>query len=240
MTEKNLDDYLDDDDFVDRIVRETEAKKFQVGDTVTGRPGKRPMNEVVTGMIWAIRETHNGTELCLDNGFWMQPKNATLVTSGGSVSNVAPNSDNIPVTISPAATATFVTLDSGTRQSFPSGMQRDTQSGKPRYDLIPLWFLRELAELMARGAEKYGDRNWEQANSPEEADRMDASGLRHHFQYLEGDTTENHLAATVFNLFAAETTRREIAAAEWTEIGFSDGDTLGTGTIYVAPAGDFS
>ncbi|WP_158881901.1 dATP/dGTP diphosphohydrolase domain-containing protein [Amycolatopsis anabasis] len=108
----------------------------------------------------------------------------------------------------------FVTLDSGKRHEFESGMRRDAQEGKPRYDLIPLWFLRELAELMARGAEKYGDRNWELANSKEEADRMDASGLRHHFQYLEGDRTENHLAAVCFNLFAAEQTRRKVAAAE--------------------------
>lgn len=108
----------------------------------------------------------------------------------------------------------FITLDSGTRATFPSGMQRDTQSGKPRYDLIPIWFIRELAELMARGAEKYGDKNWELADSPAEADRMDASGLRHHFQYLEGDKTENHLAATVFNLFAAEQTRRKVGSNE--------------------------
>jgi hypothetical protein len=93
-------------------------------------------------------------------------------------------------------------------------MQRDTQAGKPRYDLIPLWFLRELAELMARGAEKYGDENWTLANTPEEVKRMHASGLRHHFQYLEGDKTENHLAATVFNLFAAEQTSWKVGGSE--------------------------
>lgn len=104
----------------------------------------------------------------------------------------------------------FTTKDSGERVEYASGMHRDVQTGKPRYDLIPLWFIRRLAELMARGAEKYGDRNWQLANTPEEADRMDGSGLRHHYQYLERDKSEDHLAATVFNLFSAEDTRTRV------------------------------
>ena len=54
----------------------------------------------------------------------------------------------------------YQTKDSGKRVEFKSGMRRDSTEGKPRYDLIPLEPLKRLAELYARGAEKYGDRNW--------------------------------------------------------------------------------
>lgn len=49
----------------------------------------------------------------------------------------------------------FTTKDSGKRQSFDTGMVRDVQDGKPRYDLIPTEGLHRLADLYARGAEKY-------------------------------------------------------------------------------------
>ena len=45
----------------------------------------------------------------------------------------------------------FITKDSGVREEFASGMKRDTQNGKPRYDLLDRAFLKRWAELMARG-----------------------------------------------------------------------------------------
>lgn len=98
----------------------------------------------------------------------------------------------------------FVTRDSGERKEYASGMRRDIETDKPRYDLIPIFFLKRVAELMARGAEKYGARNWELASSEEELARFRASALRHMFQYLSGEVDEDHAAAVVFNLFAAE------------------------------------
>ncbi len=98
----------------------------------------------------------------------------------------------------------FETKDSGERVQFSTGMQRDTQNSKPRYDLIWLPGLKRVAELMARGAAKYSDRNWEKASTQEELDRFKASLLRHVYQYLEGDRTEDHMAAIVFNAFGAE------------------------------------
>lgn len=106
----------------------------------------------------------------------------------------------------------YETKDSGERHNYLSGMVRDTQKGKPRFDL--LWVeglpykdqpLYRLAMLMARGAEKYGDRNWENANSPEEAKRFDGSGLRHYAQAVSGETDEDHYAAVLFNVMAAMT-----------------------------------
>src|SRR5690606_36904378 len=100
----------------------------------------------------------------------------------------------------------FVTKDSGVRAHFESGMQRDTEEGKARFDLLfPLdipyerQFVTRLAELMARGALKYEDRNWEKANSSEELARFKSSAARHFVQWLTGDIEEDHAAAVVFN-----------------------------------------
>lgn len=104
----------------------------------------------------------------------------------------------------------FITKDSGIREEYGSGMVRDTQSGKPRYDLIDLAFLKRWAELMGRGAEKYGERNWELADSEDELARFKQSALRHMFQWLEGDGTEDHAVAVAFNLAAAEFVKRKL------------------------------
>jgi 5'-deoxynucleotidase YfbR-like HD superfamily hydrolase len=111
--------------------------------------------------------------------------------------------DNPKVVFSdPPKIGEYVTKDSGARVEYDSGMRRDTNEGKPRYDLIPIKPLRRLAELYARGAVKYGDRNWQLANSQEELERFKASGLRHMFQWLNGEDDEDHAIATVWNIFA--------------------------------------
>lgn len=104
----------------------------------------------------------------------------------------------------------YVTKDSGKRESFDSGMVRDTQDDKPRFDLLlPLGvpysdqFLTRVAGLLARGAAKYDERNWEKAEGEAELTRFKASALRHLMQYLAGETDEDHMAAVVFNLMGA-------------------------------------
>lgn len=96
----------------------------------------------------------------------------------------------------------FQTKDSGKRQDYASGMRRDIQEGKPRYDLIYEPLLTRWAELMARGADKYGENNWQLANSREELARFKASGWRHFIQAMRGDGDEDHYAAVCFNLAA--------------------------------------
>jgi hypothetical protein len=115
----------------------------------------------------------------------------------------------------------FETKDSGERAQFESGMQRDTEAGKPRFDLmIPLdvpydeQMITRLAALFGRGAVKYESRNWEQANSEEEMARMKSSGFRHFMQWMAGETDEDHAAAVMFNIIAHETTAYKVAAAE--------------------------
>jgi hypothetical protein len=104
-------------------------------------------------------------------------------------------------------TATRITKDSGQRQEFSTGMKRDTQTGKPRYDLLlpkdlpleeqPLY---RWAMLMGRGAEKYDERNWEKARTQAELDRYISSLLRHAMQVATGQTDEDHEAACMFNI----------------------------------------
>lgn len=106
--------------------------------------------------------------------------------------------------------AKFTTLDSGKRESYDSGMQRDVQDDKPRFDLLlPVGvpysdqFLTRVAGLLARGAEKYSERNWELAEGEAELARFRASALRHMMQWQAGEDDEDHLAAIVFNLMGA-------------------------------------
>lgn len=106
---------------------------------------------------------------------------------------------------------TFNTKDSGKREEFSTGMVRDTQDDKPRYDLIDGAFLKRWAELMARGAKKYGENNWKKAATTEELTRFRASAVRHLFQYLEGDRSEDHAAAVAFNLAGAEMVEEKLA-----------------------------
>lgn len=98
----------------------------------------------------------------------------------------------------------YITKDSGERVEFDSGMRRDIQDGKPRYDLIPTFMLKRLAELYARGSEKYGERNWQLANSEEELQRFRASAWRHFVQYMNGEVDEDHASAVFFNIIAIE------------------------------------
>lgn len=105
----------------------------------------------------------------------------------------------------------FLTKDSGERQEFSTGMQRDTQTNKPRYDLLDYPMLKRWAELMGRGAVKYGERNWTKASTQEEMDRFDASLLRHTFQLLEGDRSEDHASAIMFNVAGREMVREKLS-----------------------------
>jgi hypothetical protein len=116
----------------------------------------------------------------------------------------------------------FTTKDSGKREEYVSGMRRDTQEDKPNYDLVipdVKWhnMLDRWAELMTRGAKKYGLRNWEKANSKEELDRFYASAFRHFMQWRSGDTDEDHAAAVFFNIQCAEFVKWRISCTQDTK-----------------------
>lgn len=114
----------------------------------------------------------------------------------------------------------FITKDSGAREEFSTGMKRDTQKDKPRYDLLDRAFLKRWAELMGRGAEKYGENNWRQAATEAELRRFEASATRHLFQWLDGDRTEDHAAAVAFNLAGAEMVKEKLNVRSECDIPF--------------------
>jgi len=106
----------------------------------------------------------------------------------------------------------YVTKDSGERVQFDGGMTRDTNSGKPRFDLtmpegVPYneQLITRFARLMARGAIKYNARNWEKAEGKEEFDRFKESAFRHFMQWYCDETDEDHAVAVLFNIMGAET-----------------------------------
>lgn len=106
----------------------------------------------------------------------------------------------------------FITKDSGQRQEFSTGMKRDVQTDKPRYDLLDRTILRRWAELMGRGAVKYGENNWKKAETEEELRRFEASAIRHLFQWLEGEESEDHACAVMFNIAGAEMVKNKLRA----------------------------
>jgi hypothetical protein len=89
--------------------------------------------------------------------------------------------------------------DSGEREHFATGANRDVRHGKGRFDLISPIALARLAQLYEKGGKKYADRNWEQGIP---LCRSLDSALRHINQFLEGRRDEDHLVAAVWNLFA--------------------------------------
>lgn len=88
--------------------------------------------------------------------------------------------------------------DGGEREKFESGAMREPENGKLRYDLIPPDPLRRLALNMTKGAEKYGEHNW---NKGMPSSRMLSAAMRHLELARAGDKSEDHWAALVFNIF---------------------------------------
>lgn len=134
----------------------------------------------------------------------------------------------------------FETKDSGEHEQYESGMRRDSQAGKPRFALIRTkrqpydeQMIYRYAMLLARGADKYDDRNWEDGDSEVELERAKDSLLRHTEQLVAGETDEDHAAACWFNVQAMEYFRWRIAqkakesavgASPWESVGWIDPD----------------
>jgi hypothetical protein len=108
----------------------------------------------------------------------------------------------------------YTVLDSGKRQIFETGAQRDTQEGKGRYDLIAWEAIDRLALQLERGAVKYGDDNWRQGIPLK---RYFDSAIRHIRKWQRGDRDEDHLAAALFNIMGALWTEEQLAAGNLPE-----------------------
>lgn len=122
----------------------------------------------------------------------------------------------------PGPTNKYTTKDSGKMAEYGDGMRRDTTEGKPQFRLmwpkgIPFeeQLITRVAHLYARGAEKYGDRNWEKSSTPESLGHHEEALERHFHKFLEDvQDGEDHAAAVVWNVNAVLLTRRNIANLE--------------------------
>lgn len=100
--------------------------------------------------------------------------------------------------------------DSGTREQFPGGMQRDVQTDKTLFSLVydgPM--LERWAVHLTKGARKYEARNWMLAEGAAELVRAKDSAARHFFQWMRGDQDEDHAAAVFFNINLAEYVKKK-------------------------------
>lgn len=90
-----------------------------------------------------------------------------------------------------------MTLASGVDAVYEGGATRDSNTGKPRYDLIPPGALRRVAMVYARGAEIRGELNFAQGIP---TSRCIESAMRHIEQARAGENDEDHVAQAVWNL----------------------------------------
>ena len=97
--------------------------------------------------------------------------------------------------------------DSGKREEFATGSQRDTEEGKGRPDLLPILALVRLSRHFEEGCKKYGERNWE---SGQPLSRYWRSAQRHMWKYLGGAADEDHLAAVAWNIMCLMDTEERI------------------------------
>lgn len=100
--------------------------------------------------------------------------------------------------------------DSGQKKIFNSGAQRDGDAGRGRPSLIPPCALRALAYRYEQGAVKYGPCNWMKGVP---LSRYVDSLSRHLLAVNEGDESEDHLGAILWNA----------ASMMWTKQAIKDG-----------------
>jgi hypothetical protein len=101
--------------------------------------------------------------------------------------------------------------DSGVREDFETGAVREIVPGKGRYDLISPRAMHRLALRLEQGAVKYSDRNWEKGIP---LSSFLNSAFRHLYQFLDGDKTEDHLAAALWNIHSLIHTEEMIAEGQ--------------------------
>ena len=99
---------------------------------------------------------------------------------------------------------------SGQKKVFPTGSQRDGDTGRGRYHLIPPCAIHALAKRFEQGAENYGANNWMKGMP---LSRLQDSISRHLLAASEGDESEDHIGAILWNA----------AAWMWTENAIKEG-----------------
>lgn len=115
--------------------------------------------------------------------------------------------------------------DSGKRQTFSGGSQRDTNENKGDYSLLATRAIRLLALHFQKGIKKYGRSNY-RLGQP--LSRYIDSGLRHLFKHLEGQVDERHDIAACWNILCMLETSEMIKEGKLDK-SFDDLEEIQTG-----------
>lgn len=86
---------------------------------------------------------------------------------------------NAPTHTKPLIDAPITTNERGGRQSHLS----------ERYDLMPAGPMKALAQILAMGAQRYGEDNWHRIPIKDHVNHA----IAHLYEYLDGETAEDHL-----------------------------------------------
>lgn len=87
--------------------------------------------------------------------------------------------------------------DSGARTAFDTGAVRDSMKGKGMPSMIPTCAIMAMARRFEDGATKYGADNWRKGIP---TSRYCDAAYRHLMQARDGDTTEDHFGAVLWNI----------------------------------------
>jgi hypothetical protein len=101
--------------------------------------------------------------------------------------------------------------DSGERSEFSTGAVRDASYGKGIPSAIPPRALIKLAKRFEDGAAKYKRDNWKQGIP---ISRYVDSLYRHLWAFMEGDESEDHLGAVIWNAVCLSETYDMVANDE--------------------------
>lgn len=82
-------------------------------------------------------------------------------------------------------------------QVFDTGSKRDTDKDKPLVNHLSGYLRLRFGYLLRKGANHYGKGNWRLGQPTE---RAEESLDRHLAKYLDGDRSEDHLSAMIFNI----------------------------------------
>lgn len=127
--------------------------------------------------------------------------------------------EDASLTFDTGKTVEFETVDTGNKETFTSGMQRNSSAGKFGWHRItegPMF--RRWAGLLTRGAVIYpdikpGTANWTQASGEVELARARESAFRHFMEWWYGTNPKEDAAAGVFfNINLAEHIKEKLNA----------------------------
>lgn len=96
-----------------------------------------------------------------------------------------------------ASDAMWYILEQMEQEEDNTPAQEDLDTEDYRFDLIPYNPIKRVADVYERGANLYGERNWEHGMP---LSRLLDSAIRHLWQYNAGKTDEDHAAQGVWNI----------------------------------------